>query len=77
MNVRQVPGESTRYFVESQVKPNFEYMVDMEYSECPGDMGRPMCGCWEMQAKGKSTCKHVKAVEAWLKGQHETTKSNP
>lgn len=68
MNVRPIPGEFGRYFVQSQSR-DIEHTVDMEYVECPGDQARPMCGCEEMMAKGKSTCAHLKAVEEWLKGQ--------
>ena len=69
MQVRPIPHEQGRYFVQSESKPDTEYTVDMAYVEFPGMPPRKVCGCYQMQCKGMATCKHVKAVEAWLKGQ--------
>lgn len=65
MNVRPYPGESNRYLVQSDSRPDLEHVVDMEWQECPGDQVRPLCGCEESFIKGKQ-CKHIKRVQEWL-----------
>lgn len=66
MKVQPYAGESNRYLVQSDSRPEMLHVVDMEWVECPGDQPRPLCGCEQSFAKGL-LCKHIKAVADYLK----------
>lgn len=60
MKVEPIPGERTRFFVQSESRPDVQHVVDLDYE------GTVVCGCEQMQAKKESSCKHVAAVAQHL-----------
>lgn len=65
MQVRPIPGEAERFFVTSRSRPEVDHIVDVAWTECPGDMPRPQCSCERGQAHNE-VCAHIKAVLNYL-----------
>lgn len=66
MKVRQYPGESERFLVSSDSRPEVEHIVDIAWVEAPGLMARPACSCERGMAHNEPR-KHILAVARYLK----------
>lgn len=67
MNVQQIPGETTRFFVSSESRTGVSHVVDMDWRDEKWHRPKALCGCEQVQAKGLPTCKHIFAVVDYLK----------
>ena len=73
MNIEPIPGELTRFFVQSSSRPAIQHIVDMDYE------GKPCCSCEDHQVRGKA-CKHILAVRQWAKekvAEYDKANSRP
>lgn len=60
MLVTPLEFELGRFLVESQ-SGREPYLVDLRWQEEQWNRPVPFCGCFEMMAKHKKTCKHVES----------------
>ena len=60
MNIEPIPGEPTRWIVQSESRAGTAFIVDLDYSE-HGEPGHPACGCEQFMVRG-IVCKHIHAV---------------
>ena len=60
--VTPIAGEPTRYFVPSgSRRGHAPHTVDMD------DGGSPACSCEDFMARGNPRCRHIQAVQTFLK----------
>jgi hypothetical protein len=62
MTIEPIPGEPTRWIVQSESRKDYAFIVDLDYSEA-GEPGRPACGCEQFMVRG-IVCKHILAIQA-------------
>ena len=66
IHIEPVPFEDSRWFAWSGTDPIDAYIVDTQWQEEPWHKPKPFCGCPEMMAKHKKTCKHLDALNDYL-----------
>lgn len=76
MKVEPVPFERTRFWVESESRPELLHLVDLSYQETPRDKPRAVCSCEDSMARGTKVCKHVRAVRLAVYRHYEATKTH-
>ena len=72
MTVTPISGESFRYLVQSESRPDVQHTVDLQYQEEPWSKPVASCGCEQVMAKHLQTCKHIKRVL-----EYEQSKNTP
>ena len=63
MNIEPIPGEATRWIVQSTSRKDLAFIVDSDYYTGRADGSRWACGCEQFMVRGL-ICKHILAVKA-------------
>ena len=73
MQIEPIPGEPTRWTVQSESRAGMAFIVDSDYYTGRADGCRWACGCERFMANAE-ICKHIRATRAaYPTGRHSLT----